>query len=204
MFYISNCPPGNYVFYKTTDLQFFKIVSDTLGKYYPRSKHTIAFRKNVKSMLNDFQTQLLLNKVDTVNTGLPAINLEDNRGTYRDLKSLKGKYVLLSFWASWNEDCVEQNIRLKEVYKKYHRRNFEILQVSFDNSPDAWKRAIRFDELPWIHVIDPSYPNSVVAASYNISNFPANYLIDKDNATILAKDLSPDQLETRLSELMTQ
>jgi hypothetical protein len=80
-------------------------------------------------------------------------------------------------------------------------RNFEILQVSFDTSQEEWKRAIRFDELPWLSVIDPSFPNSAVAVSYNVQNLPANYLIDKDNATILAKDIRPDQLLLKLSEL---
>jgi len=193
--------PGNYVFYKTKDLQFFKIVSDTLGKYYPKSKHVIAFRKNANRLLNNYQSQVLMQRADTVKTGLPSVELKDMNGTVRKLSSLKGKYVLLTFWASWNEDCVEQNLMLKELYKKYYMRNFEILQVSFDTSQEEWKRAIRFDELPWLSVIDPSFPNSTVAVSYNVQNLPANYLIDKDNATILAKDIRPDQLLLKLSEL---
>ena len=55
------------------------------------------------------------------------------------------------------------------------------MQVSFDNSQEEWKRAIRFDELPWLSVIDPTFPNSAIAVSYNVQNLPANYLIDKDN-----------------------
>ncbi len=194
--------PGQPVFYKNTDLQFFKIVNDTLSKYYPRSKHAAAFSKNTKRLLNDYQTQILLSMADTIKTTLPAVELEDVNGKIRKLASLRGKYVLLSFWASWNEDCIEQNLRLKEVYNTYKRMNFEIMQVSFDNSPEAWKRAIRFDELPWLNVIDTSFPNSVIAANYNVQGLPANYLIDKDNVTILAKDLSPDQLKIRLSALL--
>jgi thiol-disulfide isomerase/thioredoxin len=194
--------PGNYVFYKTKDLQFFKIVSDTLGKYYPRSKHVIAFRKNANRLLSNYQSKVLMEMADTVQTDLPVVELKDMYGTVRKLSSLKGKYVLLTFWASWNEDCVEQNLLLKEVYKKYYRQNFEILQVSFDNSPEEWKRAIRFDELPWLSVIDPTFPGSAVAVSYNVQSLPANYLIDKDNASILARDISPDQLLVKLSELL--
>jgi peroxiredoxin len=193
--------PGNYVFYKTKDLQFFKIVSDTLGKYYPRSKHVIAFRKNVTRLLSNYQSQVLMQRADTIKTGLPAVALKDINGAVRTLASLKGKYVLLTFWASWNEDCVEQNLMLKEVYKKFYKKNFEIMQVSFDNSRKDWVRAIHFDELPWLSVNDPSFPNSAVAMNYNIQNLPANYLIDKDNETILAKDISPDQLLVKLSEL---
>ena len=151
--------------------------------------------------MNNYQTQVLLSMTDTIKTTLPAVELEDINGNIRKLTSLKGKYVLLSFWASWSEDCIEQNLRLKEVYNQYRRKNFEILQVSFDNSPEEWKRAIHFDELPWINVIDPSFPNSVIAANFNIQHLPANYLIDKDNITILDKNLSPDQLRIRLSEL---
>jgi peroxiredoxin len=194
--------PGNYVFYKNKDLQFFKIVSDTLGKYYPRSKHVIAFRKNANHLLNNYQTQVLMQMADTVKTSLPAVELKDMNGTVRKLSSLRGKYVLLTFWASWNEDCVEQNLLLKEVYKKFYRQNFEIMQVSFDNSPEEWKRAIRFDELPWLSVIDPTFPGSAIAVNYNVQSLPANYLIDKDNASILAKDISPDQLIVKLAELL--
>jgi peroxiredoxin len=194
--------PGNYVFYKTKDLQFFKIVSDTLNKYYPKSKHVIAFRNNATRLLNNYQSQVLMQMADTIKTGLPAVELKDINGTVRKLSSLTGKYVLLSFWATWNEDCVEQNIQLKEVYNKFYRHNFEILQVSFDNSQEEWKRAIHFDELPWLSVIDPTFPNSAIAAKYNVQHLPANFLIDKDNTTILAKDISPDQLMVTLPELL--
>lgn len=193
---------GAYVFYKTSDMQFFKIVSDSLAKYYPRSKHVIALRKATKNMLNDYHSQVLLKMADSAGTSLPAIELEDLNGLVRNLSSLKGKYVLLSFWTSWNQDCLLQNIQLKEVYKKYHGRNFEILQVSFDNSPEDWKNAVRLDELPWLHLIDPTFPNSAVAVNYNVQELPANYLIDKDNSTILAKNIGPQELRNRLSSLL--
>ncbi|MBN1413569.1 MAG: AhpC/TSA family protein [Bacteroidales bacterium] len=193
--------PGNYVFYKTADLQFFKIVSDTLGKYYPRSKHVIAFRKNTSRLLNDFKTQSLLSRADTIKKGLPEVKLKDLNGIVRNIATLKGKYVLLSFWASWNEDCIEQNLQLKTIYEKYRGHDFEIMQVSFDNSTVNWKRAVHYDELPWINVIDTTFPNSSLAVRYNVQYLPANYLIDKDNITILAKDISPEQLQQRLSEL---
>jgi thiol-disulfide isomerase/thioredoxin len=193
--------PGFYVFYKTTDLQFFKIISDTLTKYYPKSKHVTALRKNTQSMLSSYQAKILMRQADTIDPALPAIELEDVNGNLQSLSSLKGRYVLLSFWASWEQPCIEQNIGLKEIYKKYRKHNFEILQVSFDNSVESWRRAVRYDELPWLSVIDPTFPNSKIAASYNVQTIPANYLIDKDNLTILAKNLSPEELQSKLSEL---
>lgn len=194
--------PDFYVFYKTTDLQFFKILSDSLWKYYPKSKHVIALRNNTNTMLNNYHAQALLRKADVVETSLPKVELTDINGKVRKLSSLKGKYVLLSFWASWDEASIEQNLRLKEVYKKFRNHNFEILQVSFDTSPEAWKRAVRFDELPWISVIDTTFPNSHIAINYNVRQLPANYLIDKDNMTIIDKNLEPDQLYDKLLTLI--
>ena len=76
------------------------------------------------------------------------------------------------------------------------------MQVSFDNSVDDWKKAVRYDELPWISVIDTRYPNSPVAGNYNITSLPASYLIGKDNTTILAKNMTPVQLREKLQELI--
>ena len=78
----------------------------------------------------------------------------------------------------------------------------EIVQVSFDNSTDDWKRAVRFDELPWVNLVDTRFPNSIVAGNYNVTSLPANYLIGKDNTSILARDLSPAELRERLKELI--
>jgi peroxiredoxin len=194
--------PDFYVFYKTTDLQFFKILSDSLGKYYPKSKHVIALRNNTNAMLNNYHAQILLKKANVVETSLPKVELTDINGKIRKLSSFKGKYVLLTFWASWDEASIEQNLRLKEVYKQFRNRNFEILQVSFDNSPEAWKRAVRFDELPWVSVIDTTFPNSRIAINYNVQQLPANYLIDQDNITIIDKNLNPDQLYEKLLALL--
>ena len=61
---------------------------------------------------------------------------------------------------------------------------------------------MRYDELPWVSLMDTRYPNSIVAGNYNITSIPANYLIGKDNTTILAKNLTPAQLRNKLQELI--
>jgi hypothetical protein len=66
---------------------------------------------------------------------------------------------------------------------------------------ETWQQAVRFDELPWISVIDSKFPNSIVAANYNISQIPSNYLIGADNITILAKNLTPAQLQMKLGDI---
>jgi peroxiredoxin len=193
--------PDAYVFYKTTDMQFFRIVSDSLIKYHPESQHVKALKAYTDKMISNYNAQLVLQKAGTNDYSLPDIALPDFAGDITTLRSLKGRYVLLTFWSSTSPSSVSQNLKLKKIYNKYRRNGFEIYQVSFDNSADNWKKAVVYDELPWISVIDASYPNSVVAGNYNVTSVPINYLIDKDQVNILAKNLTPGQLEEKLADI---
>jgi len=193
--------PGGYVFYKSSDLQFFKIVSDSLKKYYPGSKHVTALKAFTDNMIGRYKTQVLLQSTQ-MSTSLPEIRLPDMAGDTVNLTDFHGKYILLSFWASGDQTSVNQNLELKKVYSNFRNRGFEIVQVSFDNTADAWKRAVHYDELPWISLIDTHYPNSIIAGNYNITSLPANYLISKDNQTILAKNLTPAELRDKLNDLL--
>jgi len=193
--------PGSYVFYKAKDMQFFRILSDSLEKYYPGSRHVRALKAYTDNMITRYKSQVLLQSASAGNS-LPELALPDMAGDTVYLSTFSGKYVLLSFWASFNTSSVRQNLELKKIYNQYRNRGFEIVQVSFDNSTDDWKRAVRFDELPWVSLVDTRYPNSIVAGNYNITSLPANYLIGEDNASILAKDLSPAELRDKLQELI--
>jgi peroxiredoxin len=193
--------PGGYVFYKTSDLQFFRIVSDSLKKYYPGSKHVAALKAYTDNMIGRYKSQVLLQSA-TKSTSLPEIRLPDMAGDTVNLADFSGKYVLLCFWASGDQVSVSQNLELKKVYSGFRKKGFEIVQVSFDNSVDSWRKAVRYDELPWVSLIDTRYPNSVIAGNYNITSIPTNYLISKDNMTILAKNLTPAELRDKLSDLI--
>jgi hypothetical protein len=193
--------PGAYLFYKSTDLQFFKIVSDSLEKYYPGSKHVTALKAYTEKMIGRYKSQVLLQSAKE-STSLPEIRLPDMSGDTVNLTDFRGKYVLLCFWASGDQNSVRQNLELKKVYPNFRNRGFEIVQVSFDNSTDAWRREVRYDELPWVSLIDTRYPNSIIAGNYNITSIPANYLIGKDNQTILAKNLTPAELRDKLNDLL--
>ena len=193
--------PGSYVFYKASDLQFFRIVSDSLKKYYPGSKHVKALIAYTNNKIRQYNSQVLIQKAPKTNS-LPEIRLPDMAGDTVKLTDFEGKYVLLSFWASGDENSVKQNLELKKVYPKFRNRGFEIVQVSFDNSPDEWRRAVRYDELPWVSLIDTRYPNSIIAGNYNVTSLPTNYLIGRDNLTILAKNLTPAELKDKLNDLL--
>jgi peroxiredoxin len=190
-----------FVLNKLKDLQFYKIVTDSLVKKYPRVKQVIALKKNTQQLLSQYYNQKLLSFADESNIGLPEVALPDSRGDTISLRSLKGEYILLSFWATWNNASIGYNLGLKDVYKKYRDKGFEIYHISLDKSIETWNRSIIFDELEWINVIDTTFPYSKAAGVYNVQILPANYLIDKDFSTILAKNLFPAQLDTRLHEL---
>lgn len=194
--------PQVYLFNKTRDIQFYKIVRDSLKKRFPKSKHVILLSNYTNKLLQDYHTQKIFSIAKPSDVGLPDISLPDIKGDTIKLSSLKGKYVLLSFWASWHEQSVEANLKLKDVYNKYRNKGFEIYQVSFDKSFVHWKRAINFDELPWLSVNDSTYPNSIVAVNYNVKALPLNYLLDKDMEDIIAKNINSNTLNNKLSELL--
>jgi peroxiredoxin len=193
--------PGGYVFYKTSDLQFFRIVSDSLKKYYPGSKHVAALKAYTDNMIGRYKSQVLLRSARN-SSSLPEIRLPDMAGDTVNLADFHGKYVLLSFWVSGDQNCTRQNLELKKIYPGFRNKGFEIVQVSFDNSADAWRRAVRYDELPWVSLIDTRYPNSIIAGNYNVTAVPTNYLISKDNVTILAKNLTAAELRDKLNDLL--
>jgi peroxiredoxin len=193
--------PGQYVFYKASDLQFFRIVSDSLKKYHPGSKHVKALIAYTDKMIGRYNSEVLLRSASKTNS-LPEIKLPDMGGDTVRLTDFNGKYVLLTFWASGDQSSVNQNLELKKVYPKFRNKGFEIVQVSLDNSMEAWRRAVRYDELPWVSLIDAKYPNSVIAGNYNVTALPTSYLIGRDNMTILAKNLTPAELKDKLDDLL--
>lgn len=193
--------PQTYLLNKTRDIQFYKIVRDSLKIRYPKSKHVIVLDKNTNKLIQEYKTNKILSSIKPGDFGLPEIALPDIKGDTIKLLSLKGNYVLLSFWASWNKQSIAENLNLKSVYNKYNKKGFKIYQVSFDKSIADWKKAINFDELPWISVNDSTFPNSKVALTYNVQNIPYNYLLDKDMENIIAKNIKSKELNNKLSDL---
>ena len=193
--------PGTYLLSRIRDLQFFKIVTDSLKKSYPNNTTVKILEEDFYKRYAQYQQQKILKMAKDVNYGLPSITLPDLKGDSVSLSSLKGKYVLLSFWASWDANSVKQNLLFKDVYKVYHKKGFEIYLVSFDKSYDNWKKEVHFDQLPWINVCDSTYPASRVAQGYNVQNIPMNYLINKEQDDILGKNLTVDELQQKLADL---
>lgn len=122
----------------------------------------------------------------------PDIRLQNAQGDSVALSSLRGKVVLIDFWASWCGPCRISNKMAKPVYEQYKVKGFEILAISVDQNTAAWKRAIKQDQMTWLQVHDAAEGEDAVAYKWNIRQIPTTYLIDK-NGKVAAVD--PDWME---------
>lgn len=134
----------------------------------------------------------------------PDIVMTDREGNVRRLSDLRGKVVLIDFWASWCRPCRMENPNVVRMYKKYKDQGFEIFSVSLDNSRDKWLQAIADDGLVWEnHVSDLKGWSSSGGRLYGISSIPATVLVDRDGK-VLARNLRGQELEQRLMQLFDE
>lgn len=129
----------------------------------------------------------------------------DTLGNPVTLSSLRGKYVLIDFWASWCGPCRSENPNVVRAYNKYKDKGFSILGVSLDRqgAKDAWLQAIHDDGLTWTQVSDLQFWNNAVAQLYGIQSIPQNFLLDPAGK-IIDKNLRGEDLERKLEELLSR
>ena len=131
----------------------------------------------------------------------PELEFSDPEGKVRKLSDLRGKVVLIDFWASWCGPCRRENPHVVKMYAKYHDLGFEVFSVSLDNNKDRWKDAIAKDGLVWPnHVSDLKGWGSAAAKLYGVSSIPSTFLVDKDGR-IIAKGLRGEQLTAVLEQI---
>ena len=131
----------------------------------------------------------------------PEINLKTPVGNTLALSSLRGKVVLIDFWASWCGPCRKENPNVKIIYDKYKDKGFEIYGVSLDNNGDQWKAAIAKDGLGWKHVSDLGGWKSSAAQLYQVHSIPQTFLLDKEGR-IVKSGFRSHELETLLQDLL--
>ncbi len=174
------------------DQEFARIITELYAKEYPNSKYSNFYMANVPKGMP---------KVGDVP---PNIKLKDVNGKELALTSLKGKVVLLDFWASWCGPCRKENPNVVQAYMKYKDKGFTVFSVSLDSNKDQWLAAIKKDGLIWVnHVSDLQGWNSSAAKLYGVRGIPATFLIDK-SGKIVAANLRGAELEQALEKLVSE
>lgn len=173
-----------------SELALMNQLRDSLTKVYPDNRYV----SDYKILMDE------LNKLPPSSMS-PEITLKNPEGKTISLSSMRGKVVLVDFWASWCAPCRRENPHLVEIYKKYRGKDFEILGVSLDENAVSWKNAIEKDGLTWPQVSDLKRWESQVVKDFFIEAIPYSLLIGRDGK-IIAKGLRSDEMEFKIAEAM--
>jgi thiol-disulfide isomerase/thioredoxin len=193
--------PSVYVLNPAKDMRYFVKVDSSMYSLYPDYEPVISLHEQVKELAAKMNGEPAAGPSSASGTKAPEISLPTPAGDTIRLSSTRGSVVLLDFWASWCTPCRKENPNLLNVYNIYHKKGFQIYQVSLDKTKDAWVKGIQDDHLEkWIHVSDVGYWNSIVVPLYKIESIPCNYLLDKEGR-IIASNLRGEQLQIKLAEL---
>jgi len=158
------------------------------------------------SLNGSFYVQALKKRIDilkSVEIGqvAPDFTMNDTTGNPVALSSLKGKVLLVDFWASWCSPCRAENPNVVKAYQAYHKKGFDVLGCSFDQNHDKWIKAVRDDKLTWTHVSDLKGWGNAAGKLYGINSIPANVLLDKDQK-IIGRNLRGEDLMKKLAEIL--
>jgi peroxiredoxin len=168
----SNLP----VFAQATDALHFMAVADSLATVYPESKYVKALRKEAERRFGVLELQSKLANAEEV--GYPDIELPDINAQKVKLSDVDAKVTMVFFWSAANAAQKMFNIDfLESVYAEYHKKGFEIYQVSLDVDKASWARVVKEQKLPWINVCDSRGSDSPYISLYNLGSLPAAFVI---------------------------
>jgi len=181
-------------FYAITTLDQFKYepqlikFADEIKDKYPGNEAVQSFIKKMMAI-----------KPVSVGQKAPDFQLPTPDGKMVKLSDMKGKYVLLDFWASWCAPCRAENPNVVKRYNEFKDKGFSIISVSLDDNKQAWEKAIKDDKLAWTHVSELKKWDGKVTETYKVDGIPASFLLDPDGK-IVAKNLRGDDLKNFLAQ----
>ncbi|WP_460583405.1 redoxin family protein [Hymenobacter arcticus] len=175
------------------DFAFADSIAGIQRKTQPGSPFTQALSERLEPL-----------RATAIGTAAPEINLATPDGKNLSLKGMRGKYVLVDFWASWCGPCRQENPNVVKAYNQFKDKGkgFTVFSVSLDDDKDRWTKAIAADGLLWPnHVSDLKKWNNAAAAAYGVQSIPASFLLDP-NGKIIGKNLRGPALEAKLAEVL--
>ncbi len=190
-------PMMGYDNYDAKNIDVLKVLHAAYEKSYPGHPMTV----NIGSQVALLEQGLKDYKDFKEKNIAPEIALPNPEGKEMTLSSLRGKYVLIDFWASWCAPCRVENPNVVRLYNKYKGDKFEIFSVSLDKDKDKWMKAIKADGLIWdYHVSDLLGWQTSMVEKYQFSGIPHTVLIDPEGK-VIAEKLRGPSLERKLQEL---
>ncbi len=189
------------VFDPAKDFDSYNEVAGRLVERYPDNLQTRKLASYVEKIRLSQGTAAQGLQQLAVGQPAPEIALPTIKGDTVKLSSLKGKYILLDFWASWSPESKANTENLNKLYWKYRYNNFVVCQVALESNADDWKNAVKAQKIPWVSVSDMKLWQSSAVEAYGVRSLPYNFLIGPD-MTIKAMNLTAEKLDDKLLELV--
>lgn len=187
---------SHYFLSEQADLKCFLLVDSVLHRKYPDSHIVKAFHNQMAALRSQLNNQKANKESIAEGAVAPDFVLKSLDGDTVSLSRYRGRYVLLTFWASWAKPSVAQNANLIQVYAKYKPYGFEIIQISLDRNMDEIQRMLIPEMRKWKQVSEFKIWNSSIVKKYRVANIPSNFIINRQGVVVAKNVLNKNLYDT--------